>query len=365
MTVIANPIYDAVFKFMMEDDKVARLLLSALLKKEILELEMRQQEFTKMNKNRISLFRMDFAAKIRDDDGTEHLVLIELQKTWLATETLRFRQYLGTQYLSPRNMRTGDESEYGLPIISIYILGHLLGDLMEPVVYVRRQYLDYDDKVIEQKDPFIESLTHDSIIVQIPHLQGRTRTRLERLLNVFDQEYRIKGDDHLLEIDETQFPPDEMRIVIRLLSACSAPEVRQEMDIEDQILSEIEARDTAIMQRDQQIVKRDQVIVQKDQVIVQKEQVIEQKEQVIEQKEQVIEQKEQVIEQSKQELEQSKQELVQSKQMIEQKECELEQHRLLVKKIVCMLSAEGKSAEDIAKELSLSVSQVEAYLQSY
>ncbi|MEG1749962.1 MAG: hypothetical protein RR249_09810 [Tannerellaceae bacterium] len=351
MTVIANPIYDAVFKFMMEDDKVARLLLSALLKKEILELEMRQQEFTKMNKNRISLFRMDFAAKIRDDDGTEHLVLIELQKTWLATETLRFRQYLGTQYLSPRNMRTGDESEYGLPIISIYILGHLLGDLMEPVVYVRRQYLDYDDKVIEQKDPFIESLTHDSIIVQIPHLQGRTRTRLERLLNVFDQEYRIKGDDHLLEIDETQFPPDEMRIVIRLLSACSAPEVRQEMDIEDQILSEIEARDTAIMQRDQQIVKRDQVIVQKDQVI--------------EQKEQVIEQKEQVIEQSKQELEQSKQELVQSKQMIEQKECELEQHRLLVKKIVCMLSAEGKSAEDIAKELSLSVSQVEAYLQSY
>ncbi|MEG1749635.1 MAG: hypothetical protein RR249_08105, partial [Tannerellaceae bacterium] len=249
MTVIANPIYDAVFKFMMEDDKVARLLLSALLKKEIIELEMRQQEFTKMNKNRISLFRMDFAAKIRDDDGSEHLVLIELQKTWLATETLRFRQYLGSQYLSPRNMRSDDESTYGLPIISIYILGHLLGDLKEPVVYVRRQYLDYDDRVIDRKDPFIESLTHDSVIVQIPHLQGRTRTRLERLLNVFDQEYRLKDDDHLLKIDETQFPPEEMRIVIRLLSACSTPEVRQEMDIEDQILSEIEARDTVIMQK--------------------------------------------------------------------------------------------------------------------
>ena len=31
MTIIANPIYDAVFKFLMEDKKVAKILLSALL----------------------------------------------------------------------------------------------------------------------------------------------------------------------------------------------------------------------------------------------------------------------------------------------------------------------------------------------
>ena len=42
MTFIANPIYDVVFKFMMEDEKVAKLLLSALLKKDIIELQMRQ-----------------------------------------------------------------------------------------------------------------------------------------------------------------------------------------------------------------------------------------------------------------------------------------------------------------------------------
>lgn len=33
MTIIANPIYDAVFKFLMEDKKVAKILLSALLKR--------------------------------------------------------------------------------------------------------------------------------------------------------------------------------------------------------------------------------------------------------------------------------------------------------------------------------------------
>lgn len=274
MTLIANPIYDVVFKFMMEDDKVARLLLSALMKKEIVELQMRQHEYTAMQQSRISLFRMDFSAKIREDDGSEHLVLIELQKTWLATETLRFRQYLGTHYLSKNNMRSGNDSIYGLPIISIYILGHILGDLKEPVVYVRRSYLDYDDNVIGQKDPFIESLTHDSIIVQIPYLKGRTRTRLERLLNVFDQDYRSPDNEHLIEIDETIFPADEQLIITRLLKAGVAPDVRRAMDVEDEILSEIEARDTVIMQKDQLIEQKEQQIEQKDQMIEQKDQML-------------------------------------------------------------------------------------------
>ena len=35
MVLIANPIYDSVFKYMMEDDRVAKIMLSALLQKEI------------------------------------------------------------------------------------------------------------------------------------------------------------------------------------------------------------------------------------------------------------------------------------------------------------------------------------------
>lgn len=129
MTIIANPIYDAVFKFLMEDKKVAKIFLSALLKKDIIDLEMRRHEYTSMEHTRISLFRIDFSAKIRENDGAEHLVLIELQKTWLITETLCFRQYLGTQYLNKENIieeknEHGQRRTYGLPIISIYILGH-------------------------------------------------------------------------------------------------------------------------------------------------------------------------------------------------------------------------------------------------
>lgn len=331
MTFIANPIYDVVFKYLMEDERVAKILLSALLKKEILELEMRKQEYTAMQQTRISLFRMDFAAKIRDNDGSEHLVLIELQKTWLATETLRFRQYLGTQYLNKENMRSDADSNYGLPIISIYILGHILGDLKEPVIYVRRHYLDYDDNEINRKDKFIESLTHDSIIVQIPYLQGRTRNRLERLLNLFDQDRRRKDNDHYLEIDETEFHDrDEKLLVDRLLRAGTTPDVRRAMEVEDEILSEIEARDTTIMLKDKEI-------EQKEQMIEQKEQVIEQKEQVIEQKEQMIEQKEQVI---------------------EQKDLQLEQQKQAMKEMVHMLSQAGIPIEDIARKLSLSIEEI-------
>lgn len=317
MTVIANPIYDAVFKFMMEDEKVAKLLLSALLKKEILELHMRPTEQTNVQLGRISMLRLDFSARIRDNDGAEHLVLIELQKTWLATETLRFRQYLGTQYLNKNNMRSEPDADYGLPIISIYILGHKLGDLQEPVVYVRRRYLDYDDQVIEQSDPFIESLTHDSIIVQIPYLQGRTRNHLERLLNVFDQDYCTRDNDHLLEIDEDLFTINEFPILNRLFQAVVTPDVRRTMDMEDQILSEIENRDTIIMRKDEEIKI----------------------------KEQEIEQKEQEIEQNKQEIEQNRQEIEQNKQALEQKD-------KIVQDMIRMLSEAGMPMEEIKKRLS-------------
>lgn len=267
MTLIANPIYDSVFKYMMEDERVANILLSALLKKEIRELQVRQHEYTNVQRATISLFRMDFSAKILDEEGEEHLVLIELQKTWLPTETLRFRQYLGTHYLNRENVRKSPDSQYGLPIISIYILGHTLGELKEPVIYVRRRYLDYEDNEIEGKDRFIESLTHDSIIVQIPFLKKRTRNRLERLLNIFDQDCRVEGDDHLLEIDESLFQVEDAPVLTRLLKAGVAPDVRRSMDVEDEILSEIETRDTVIMQKDQLIQQKDEALQQKDQLI--------------------------------------------------------------------------------------------------
>ena len=271
MTYIANPIYDSVFKYLMEDERVAKILLSALLKKEVISVEMKQHEYTEVTQSRISMLRLDFNAKVRDNDGSENIILIELQKTWLVTETLRFRQYLASQYNDKRNIPSRDINPKGhaYPIVSIYILGHKLGELEEPVVYVKRNYLDYDSNPIVNgvPDPFVESLTHDSIIVQIPYLKGRLRNRLERILQVFDQEYCVKGNEHYLEVDERKFTDDELFVLNRLILAVGKPEVKRAMEVEDEILSEIEARDTTIMIKNQEIEKKNQELSEKNRVI--------------------------------------------------------------------------------------------------
>ena len=329
MTIIANPIYDSVFKFLMEDERAAKVLLSALLKQEVHDLKMRRNEYTNLNQTRISLFRIDFSARIKNAAGKEQLVLIELQKTWLATETLRFRQYLGTQYLDAENISAEERgTRYGLPIISIYILGHKLGDLQEPVVYVRRRYLDYESREIEQgvPDPFIESLTHDSIIVQIPFLKGRARNHLERLLTVFDQDYRMQTDEHLLQINDEGMDKDTRLLVNRLVMAAASPEIRRGMQVEDEILSEIEARDTTIMLKNKEIEEKDRTIEEKDRAIEQKDRDLEQKNLALEEKER--------------ELEQSKH--------------EIEQQRNALRTTVRILSQQGKDVKEIAGMLDLS-----------
>lgn len=278
MVIIANPIYDSVFKFLMEDERVARIMLSALLKKDVVKVEMRPHEYTGITERKISMMRIDFSATIRDNDGSTHLVLIELQKTWLATETLRFRQYLATQYNDSRNISDdkGKSTGYGIPIISIYILGHKLGSLEEPIVYIRRNYYDYDNNTIVHgvPDPFVESLTHDSVIVQIPYLKRNVRNRLEKLMQIFDQEYRLSTDIHMMEIDETNMDVEEMLVISRLVKAVASPKVRRSMDIEDEILSEIESRDTTIMQKNKEIEIKDKEIQSKDKEIQSKDKEI-------------------------------------------------------------------------------------------
>lgn len=44
MIQVANPIYDIVFKYLMEDERIARTILSALLKKEVVSVEQRLKE---------------------------------------------------------------------------------------------------------------------------------------------------------------------------------------------------------------------------------------------------------------------------------------------------------------------------------
>lgn len=267
---VANPIYDSVFKYLMEDERIARTVLSALLKKEVVEVQIRRNEYTNGYRDNISMFRIDFGARIREKDGSLRLILIELQKTWLETETLRFRQYLGAQYANPENMVHEEERPpYGLPMVAVYILGHKVGNINVPVLYVNHKSYDYDGHEVTEglPDPFVDSLIHDSIIVQIPLLHGQINNRLEKVLSVFDQTNKEKDNRQMVKLDEANYQDDaDMQYILRRLIMASADaQLRQDMNVEDEYFQAIEDRDTAIMSRDKVIKEKDKQILQKDQ----------------------------------------------------------------------------------------------------
>ena len=292
---VANPIYDSVFKYIMEDERVAKTMLSALLKKEVVHVTVRPHEYSNTTRDTLSMFRIDFAATVREREGNEikdRIVLIELQKTWLNTETLRFRQYLGAQYSNKNNIREAEDKGFAYPMVAVYLLGHRVGNIKEPIVYVNHDVFDYNGNVVEDgnMEPFVESLTHNSIIVQIPLLHGNVNNRLEKVLSVFDQTL-VDGDtQQVLKIDEDKFADDnDMLYVLHKLTAAAAnSEMRQDMNVEDEYYKAIEDRDTAIMQRDKMLKERDCKMAQMDERLSQQnEQLSQQSEQLSQQSEQL------------------------------------------------------------------------------
>lgn len=264
---VANPIYDSVFKFLMEDERIAKTILSALLKKEVLSVKMRPHEYVNTTRDTLSMFRIDFAANVREEDGKEHLILVELQKTWLDTETLRFRQYLGAQYSNKDNIQEDCKKGYAIPMVAVYLLGHRVGDIEEPVIYVNHNSYDYDGNIVTKgiPDPFVDSLVHNSIIVQIPLLKGRINNHLEKVLSVFDQSNMYTDETQLLTIDETRYEDDAdmMYILHRLTAAAADPMMRQDMNVEDEYFSTIEDLDTQVMKQKKQLAENKQLLVEK------------------------------------------------------------------------------------------------------
>ena len=97
--ILANPIYDVVFKYLMEDTEIARGLLSKIIGENIIEIAFQPQEYIgRSDKFDIIILRLDFTATIKTNEGQLKKVLIELQKGKNAADIMRFRKYLGDNY---------------------------------------------------------------------------------------------------------------------------------------------------------------------------------------------------------------------------------------------------------------------------
>ncbi len=269
---IANPIYDVVFKYLMEDKEVAILLISEILGENVIDLEFKPQESVgKFGKPHLfTIYRMDFSAKIQLPNQQFKQVLIEIQKAKFHTDIMRFRNYLGMQYSNKENVvieqSGGKEIKHALPIHSIYFLGHRLDHIEAPIVQVKRAYWDgTTGEPISEREEFIESLTHDSIIIQIPQLRKEMRTDLEKILSVFDQSYVVHHDKHILDIDDEQIPEKFRKVVRRLIKANSEEEVRQNMNLEDEYLEDLQAQEREVLKAKQETAEARQQAEQADQ----------------------------------------------------------------------------------------------------
>ena len=208
MLIVANPIYDSVFKALMEDVEIARGILSALIGMEILDLRFIPQEHVRKDRESGDLvaMRMDFCAVVESDEGENFQVIIELQKAKISSTPLRFRHYLANRYTTLEEINVAGENRLAaLPIISIYMLGYILDENLPMATKVERRYRNAATGDVVKNvaaNEFIEQLTHDAFFIQIPKIKGRMGTDMERVLCVFDQHRKLKDDTHRLEFDE-------------------------------------------------------------------------------------------------------------------------------------------------------------------
>ena len=299
---IANPIYDVVFKYLMQDNDIAKLIISTITGEDIEALDFLPQETAiDLEERSLTVYRLDFSARIRRSDGSTKQVIIEIQKAKFATDIMRFRKYLGNQYHKKTNTYTvtaaGRETEKAMPIISIYFLGYRLEHTRAPAIKVARKYYDLvTGEEIREREEFIESLTHDSFVIQIPYLHPDHKTDLERLLAIFDQRLVMADDGHILDIDEYGYP-EKYRAIVKLLHRItSEPKVKETMEAEDEILRELQDLERQIAGKNRALEEKDKTIGEKDKALEERDRTLKEKDKALEEKDKALEEKDKALE---------------------------------------------------------------------
>jgi hypothetical protein len=178
------------------------MFIELVIEKEIEDLELSQQDTViKDDKRNLKMFRLDFKAVVKEENGKKSTVLIELQKSKTYTDILRFRSYLGSAYYKhEKKIENNVETKYSLPIIAIYILGYTLPEIPYLAIEVNNKIVDKRTKTeLKIESDFIEHLNHKSHIIQVRRLPENLQTKLEKFLMFFNQAW-ISQEDYILDL---------------------------------------------------------------------------------------------------------------------------------------------------------------------
>ena len=360
MAQIANPIYDASFKYLMDEPRVAKTLIAAVLKidkKDILELTPDRNEISIYKQDDIRACRLDFTVRIKTKSG-EKSIYIELQKVWSRNEMQRFRSYLATQFDRISNVA---DDNYPLPILSIYIIGETVDHLNDAVTYITRHYYNQVGIVINKECPswFLECLSHDMVVIQAPKTKARSDSTLDNLLTFFDQRKKIPNYTQLIDfnindygITSGELYEDMNFFARRLERAFENEEVRIQMCLEDKVYEIYYGKIDA----EEKLVEQEKLLQEKD------SQLHEQASQLQEKDSQLQEKDSQLHEQASQLHEQQSQLQEQQSQLHEQAS-QLQQQAARIAKSIKKMYSRCESIEEIAEDFEVSVEYVKSVLK--
>ena len=312
--VIPNPIYDVVFRYLMQDYDSALIILSTLINEKIKKLDFQPLTFArkttaseyneqieqKINKlfekekqkiiadntlselekeiaisdisikdpvtgKDIKLLHLDFVAVIEKENGEEEMVMIELQKVALETDIFRFKEYIAENFQKKRKILktdpdTEEEIEIEMPyrLIPIFILNFKIEDEISDLMIKTRQIKTgvFTDKEIDKRNEFIDHLSYELYVVQLPYLQqiekldldnNEYKQKLFALLKLFDQRAKKTDNEYRLRLFRRIFPGFLDRVIKRLQSAdIDNPNLEKLMQAEDHYLKPLLQRDNKI-----------------------------------------------------------------------------------------------------------------------
>ncbi|MCP4270125.1 MAG: hypothetical protein GY777_31890, partial [Candidatus Brocadiaceae bacterium] len=243
------------------------------------ELELSSQEIIATDEKRyLSLFRLDFKAVVRYSDGSLRTVLIEMQKSKYSTDIQRFRTYLGQNYSKPEIVLNseGKEEKTSYPIITIYILGYEIPEIEYMAVSINNHIIDSSTKEkLNIESDFINLLNHRSHVIQVARLPEHRKTKLEKMMMLFNQSLKT-NDRFILDLEDV--PEGFQEMVKYLQGPVNDEKFRDNLKAEEEIDDIFEEQERkALVKLNKAIEDKETALQEKDAALHSKDKAIEEK----------------------------------------------------------------------------------------
>jgi hypothetical protein len=296
--------------------------------------------------------------------------MIELQKAKIAGDIFRFKRYICTNFQKKKESEVVDpitreveKIEAPIRLIPIFILNFRIEDeINDLLIWTNRiKHGVFKGKRLKKNNEFIDHLTYDMLVVQIPNLSNISeaefkndeyKSKIYYLLKIFDQDSQT-DDKHRLVLMKQFFPDFMQRVIMRLQAADSNnPDLEEQMIVEDEYLAEL-------VKRDNKISYFQQLATQEKQRAEEERQRAEEERQRAEQKDKELKEERIRTDHERQRADQKDQELQRERTRIEQEIQKADENKQVILDLARMLKENGMDIEMIGQKTKLTRREIE------